>query len=293
MNNHKTNRPPPRRTRLRAFGYLFAISLGLVANTRAADWYLKASQGMSNHWSSDLADWTANRDGTGANPVSIGSDDTFDTNNHQLRTPAVSTNTTFPGGVLRLTGRGSVIGMKTGGIAIAVVPKLISTAGTIDAWHTITQCFRVNDWENLASGNSFTALKALSGRTLKVSVGKLTGSGETRMLGGGTVRIEVADAERYLGTIRVSSGAANFENDIITSGPLVIEPGATVVLDQAVSFSSLIVAGYEYPPGSYSFSTLQSLHPTVFTSGTIGGFVTVLATTKTNPPSGALPTDQP
>jgi hypothetical protein len=293
MTNHKQNHPPSQRTRLRSVVCLFALSLGLAATSRAADWYLKATQGRSSHWSSDLADWTTNRDGTGANPASIGSDDTFDTNNQQLRTPAVSTDTTFPGGVLRLTGRASVIGMKTSGTAVAVVPKLVSTAGTIDAWHTIPQSFRVDDWENLASGTSFTALKALPGHTLRVSIGKLTGSGETRMLGGGTVRLEVADAEHYLGTIRVSSGAANFENDIVTSGSLVIEPGATVILDQAVSFSSFIVAGYEYPPGNYSFSILQSLHPSVFTSGTTGGFVTVRASTKTSPPSGAHPTDQP
>jgi aryl-phospho-beta-D-glucosidase BglC (GH1 family) len=277
MNNQKHTQIPPRRTHLRSLLSLFTLSAALTATTHAADWYLKASQGSSNSWAQPATDWTANPDGTGANPAAIAAPDTFDTNNRTLRTPASNTSVTFPGGVLRLTGGSGVIGMKTGGTAVATVPKLVSTAGTVDAWHTGTQYFRADDWENNASGTSFTALKAASGRTLKVSVGKLTGSGETRLHGGGAVRLDATDSERYLGTLRVSSGAADFDNDITTSGPLVIEAGATVVLDQAVSFAGLTVAGTEYPPTNYSFATLQSLHPTVFTSGTAGGSITVRA----------------
>jgi endoglucanase len=267
---------PARRTPLRSFVSLLALSAVLASPARAADWYLKANQGSANSWAQPVTDWAANPDGTGANPAAIGAADTFDTNNRQLRTPAVSTDTTFPGGVLRLTGGSGVIGMKTGGTAVAIVPKLVSTGGTIDAWHTGTQYFRADTWENLAPGAGFTALKAASGRTLKVSVGTLTGSGEIRLHGGGAVRLDVADAERYLGAVRVASGAADFDNAVFSSGPLVVETGATVVLDEAVSFAGLVVAGTEYPPGNYTLSALQAAHPGVFT-GTAGASIAVRA----------------
>jgi endoglucanase len=276
MKHHKTTHHTPRRTLLRSLAGMLALAAGLVSTTRAADFYLKASQGASNSWAQPVTDWTANPDGTGANPASIGLVDTFDTNNRTLRTPAVNADTTFPGGTLRLTGGSGVIGMKTGGTAVAIVPKLVSTAGTIDAWHTGNQYFRADVWENLAPAPAFTALKAASGRTLHVSVGKLAGSGETRLLGGGAVRLAVTDAEHYLGAVRVSSGAADFDNAVFTSGPLVVETGATVVLDQAVSFAGLVVGATEYPPGNYTLAALQASHPGVF-SGTAAGSVTVRA----------------
>ncbi|MFH1500106.1 MAG: glycoside hydrolase family 5 protein [Verrucomicrobiota bacterium] len=276
MNNQKHTQTPARRTLLRSLVSLLALSTALTSTARAADWYLKASQGYNNSWATPVTDWTANANGTGANPASISAADTFDTNNRTVRTPAVNSDTTFSGGVLRLTGGSGAIGMKTGGTAVATVPKLVSTAGTIDAWHNGTQYFRANDWENLSAGTAYTSLKATAGRTLNVSVGKLSGGGETRLHGGGTVRLDVTDAEHYLGVIRVSSGAVDFENDIFTSGLLVIETGATVVLDQAVSFASLTVAGTEYPIGNYTLADLQAAHPGVF-SGTTGGSIAVRA----------------
>jgi len=274
MNNPKQTHTPPRRTLLRSFVSLFALSASLVATTRAADWYLKANQGASNSWLTPPSDWTANADGTGANPASISAADTFDTNNLQLRTPAVTASTTFTGGVLRLTGGASVIGMKTGGTAIAIVPKLVSTGGTVENWGGGVQYFQANDYENRSG---FTSFKAAAGRSLKVTLGKLTGSGETRLLGDGTIRLDASDAERYLGTVRVSTGAVDFDNNVFTSGPLVVETGATVVLDQAVSFAGLTVAGTEYPPGNYTFAALQAAQPAVFVTGTVGGSITVRA----------------
>lgn len=273
MNNPKHTQIPPRRTHLRSLVSLFTLSAALTATTHAADWYLKANQPHPNSWAAPVTDWAANPDGTGASPASISAADTFYTNNRTLRTPAVGVNSTFPGGVLRLNG--GAIGIKTSSAAFSIAPKLISTAGSIESWGT-PQNFRADDWENLAPATTFTTVKASATQTLKVSVGTLTGSGETRISGGGTVRFDVTNSERYIGTLRVSGAKVDFDNDVFSSGPLVIETGATAVLDQAVSFAGLTVGSIVYPPDTYTLAALQAAHPGVFT-GTAVGSITVRA----------------
>ena len=90
MKHHNTTPHTPRRTLLRSLAGMLALATGLASTTHAAEYYLKASQGSSNHWSSHTSDWTANPDGTGANPVVITNADTFDTNNRTVRTPALT-----------------------------------------------------------------------------------------------------------------------------------------------------------------------------------------------------------
>lgn len=273
MKHHHTTPHTPRRTLLRSLAGLLALATGLASTAHAADYYLKVNQPHPNSWASPVTDWAANPDGTGAAPAAIAAPDTFYTNNRTLRTPAVGVNATFPGGVLGLNG--GVIGIKTGPSAFSIAPKLVSTAGAIESWGT-PQNFRADDWESNAPFPTFTGLRTASNHTLKVSVGKLSGTGETRVHGGGTVLLDVTDAENYSGTLCVASGALNFDNAVFSSGPLDIKTGATVVLDQAVSFAGLTVGATEYPPGNYTLAALQAAHPGVFT-GTAAGSITVRA----------------
>ncbi|MFA6289534.1 MAG: glycoside hydrolase family 5 protein [Opitutaceae bacterium] len=261
-------------TVLRRFAAPVAVLLALTTQASAAEWYLKQNQPASNSWNT-LADWTANPDGTGANPTSISPSDTFDTNNRTLRTPSGATHFTFGGSLLRLRGTSSVVALKTLGTAVATVPKIHSTGGTIATANTGTQYVRIDDLENAATGH--TAFQASSVNTLHVSVGKLTGSGETRIQGGGTLLLSFTDAERYLGVIRVTGSTLGFNNNVFTSGPLVVENSGRIVLDRPVSFAGLVVGGTEYSTGTYSYATLQATHPAIFVSGGVDGSVTVRA----------------
>jgi aryl-phospho-beta-D-glucosidase BglC (GH1 family) len=274
MKKHKPTQTPPRRTFLRSFVSALTLSAGLVSVASAADWYLKANQ-SSGTWASPVTDWAANPDGTGANPAAIAAPDTFDANNHVLRTPGGSSGViTFPGGTLRLSSAGSIVALKTSGTGTAVVPVLLSTGGSIETWNSGTQYFRADDLTNVSGSLAF---RATSGRTLKATVTKLTGSGEALLAGGGTVLLDWTDATRYAGNVHLTLGTLNFDNDLSSAGSLVIETGTQVVLDQSVTFTGLVIGGTEYPAGTYSYATLQSAYPAIFTSGTAGGAIVVRA----------------
>jgi endoglucanase len=288
------NIPPkalPRRTVRRSFvsAFVTATALALATPASAAEWFLDKNQPQYSSWNT-LADWKPAADGSGTSPSSLSSTDTYRTNNYALRTPETNTTTTFPGGTLWLDGGNGFLLVKTySATGLAVIPKLVSTGGKIQNTSGGLQYVQVGTYEN-RSGS--TTLTASSGRSLKLTVGTLVGSGELRMAGTGAgFLLDLANATTYTGDVYLASGTLNFDNDLSSAGRLRIDTGALVNLDQSVTFTGLVVAGTEYPVGTYSYATLQAAHPAIFTAGTSGGAIVVRAPRNwylsTNQPVGA------
>jgi len=271
-----TTQHPPRTPRLRTlqrpFGLLLAAAIATTSAT-AADWFLDKNQARYASWET-LADWKPNADGTGTSPTALSTADTYRLNGFMLRTPEGGSTYTFGGGLLVLDNNADNFALKTTGAGVSIIPSLLTSAGLIQNVGSGTQTLQIGHYEN-RSGT--TAFNAPTGRGISLSTDTLVGSGQFRLYGGGTHYLDLAGAHAYDGEIYVQSGTVDFNDDFGTAGPLTINTGAKVVLDQSVTFTGLVIAGTEYPVGNYSYAALQAAHPAVFVSGTTSGFINVRA----------------
>jgi hypothetical protein len=289
MNIPKPPQVSPRRAPRRSFpiltSALAATALALASTASAADWFLDKSQARYSSWAT-LADWKPNADGTGTSPTALSSADTYHLNGFTLRTPEVSTSSTFGGGVLSLSATTDLISLKHTGSAIATIPSLITSSGSIqNANSGGTKNLRIDHYEN-RSGS--TAFAAPANQGINLDIGTLTGSGQFRFYNGGTFYLSIGNGPGYDGELYVQSGQLDFNNDLAVNGTLTVNTGARVALDQTATFTGLTIAGTAYPFGTYSFATLQAAHPAVFVSGTPGGAIVVRA-----PANWYLSTHQP
>ena len=288
--NTQQHRPPvtPRRTLSRAFSALATAASVVLATAAApaADWYLRLSQPIGNNWNIPASDWNSSAIGNGVNATAVSPADTYHINNYNVRTPAGAGPAAFGGGILRLSGGASAIGIKTTGTAGATIPHLESIGGKIENSEAGTVYLNVTRFNNLSGS---TTLSSVSGRTVKLTADTLVGSGELRVINSGsTALLALPDARGYLGQIRLSSGTLNFDTDVSSSGPLVIEGGA-FILDQALTFTSLKVGATTYAPGLHPLSELQANHGTAMFPNTAGGSITVKPATTWY----LAPADQP
>lgn len=251
-------------------GLLTAATLLAAGPLFSAEWFLRQNQPLNVDWTT-LSDWRANPNGSGASPSAWSSADTFDTNGYLLRSPTGTGTYVFAGGKLRLSGVNGTLALKTYNNGVSVFPHIVGAGGRVLNYSSGTQYVQVGQFENL-NGVEFSAA---SGRGLKLTANTLTGPGAITVVGGGVLRLDVANAVDYTGDLVVAAGSLDFDNNLVSGGGLRIQSGTTVVLDQAVTFPSLTIAGTRFDPGSLDYLDLKALYPSIFVSGTSIGKITV------------------
>lgn len=250
---------------------MFAATLSLVSSASAADWYLNKDQVDPANWTAP-ADWNSNAGNTGTTATVLYSTDTYRTNGKKLRTPVAGGTSVFPGGVLLVEGGSSYLYIKStvnGGIS---VPKVVTTGGTIiNYMGTLGLQFLQTPLLDTRSGT--TTLEAGSGRILRMDVGTWVGAGKTRIVGGGTVLVNAADATSYAGELFVDLGTLNFDLPFSSAGNLVIDSDAKVMLDQTVTVTGLTVAGSVKGIGTHTYEQLTAEFPLNFPAGGSGSII--------------------
>lgn len=241
-----------------------------------ADWYLINDQPVNISWT-NLTDWNAAADGSGAAPTSIASTDVFDVNNHFLRGPFGTGTYVFGGGELRLSGASGTLALKTYSGGTSEFARVIGRGGRVLNYQSGVQNVRFTHFEN-ESGVRFSSA---ANRGLRLISDVMRGAGEIRLVDPGVFQPEVADARDYVGDLVVPSGAVDFIAPFDTGGRVVIEKGGTgtVKLNASVSANGFLIKGVSLAEGTHSFSTLQTLYPSVFTAGLSSASVTVRAPT--------------
>ncbi|MFH1496400.1 MAG: glycoside hydrolase family 5 protein [Verrucomicrobiota bacterium] len=241
-----------------------------------ADWYLINDQPVNISWT-NLSDWNAAADGTGAAPASIAGTDTFDVNNHFLRGPSGTGTYVFDGAELWLTGTSGTLALKTHSGGTSEFARVIGRGGRVLNYQSGVQNVRFTHFDN-ESGVRFSSG---SGKGLRLHSDVMLGAGETRVIDAGVFQPDVDDATDYVGDVVVQSGSVGFVVPFTTGGRVVIEKGGTgkVSLDADVSANGFVVKGESLAEGTHTFTSLQGLYPTVFTSGLSSASVTVRAPT--------------
>ncbi len=262
----------PKRPRFAPALLAAALSLACAASARAADWYLAADQASPHSWNT-LSAWKSSPDGSGSSPAALLAGDTYATNNKILRTPEGSADATFAGGLLRLTGASGVLALKTNSPFAAIVPELEVSGGKIVNYNGGVTRLSVGRLDALA--DTSTQIASASGRTVDLAVtGKLVGSGELRVAGGGsTARLSVADAIGFTGQLRVSGGTLDFDAPWASSGALVID-GGVLALDQPVTVAALTINGAPYAAGTHGPAQFAAAGHSAQVTGS-GGSITV------------------
>lgn len=99
-------------------------------------------------------------------------------------------------------------------------------------------------------------------RTLRLHVDKLAGKGDLRTVPvGGVTKLSITDATGYTGTIVHQLGKLDFDAPLATPGALNVLAGATLILDQPVTFSAVTLNGVALRPGTLSFAELEDSFP--------------------------------
>ena len=247
----------------KAAGTYTAASLGFtgtgsVTVVPAASYYLHADEPQPTSWLTGTNWWSAPTGGT--NPPAVGPNDDFFTNGHLLRTPEVSTASTFPGATLTLNGGNMLLKEKSSTAAITVGNFNSSGAGGgIQQGGAGTMVLKIGNLAALSTATNFDTLA--NNRAISASVGILSGTGAITQLGhgGGNLTLGVYDACHYTGTFSMSptsTGTLAFQSSIFSAGPLVIGTGNSVIVNGPVSFAGLTVGGTVKPAGVYTAASL-------------------------------------
>ena len=226
---------------------------------RGATWHLSEDQSAGSDWNSlPGTAWAINPDGTGTNPFTINPYDSFNTNGHLLRT--AETSSVFGGGVLELNA-GSTLSLQTTTGETSTIPDLNITGGTITglAGAGAIQNLVINHFTN-SSGT--TTLSAAAGNEIHLTVDVMSGAGNLDLTGGGTFHPDFTDARDYTGTITLSDGSIHFElpasgNPFSSGGGLVVNTGATLILNEWAYFTGLAIGGNIMPAGTYPAAALD------------------------------------
>ena len=250
MNNQKQTHTPQRRTLLRSFVSLFALSACLACTTRATTYYQTVNQNGSGKWD-DLPAWNTAVNGTGTAPTAINATDDFISNSNGwlLRTPLTAT--TFGGKSLTLGPSTHQLLIK-GGTNTITVPNLITLgspniqSGSNNAVLAVTTCLNSSGTTTIGNNGATNALYT-------VSIGTLTGAGNFNLTGTATstVKLSVTDATSYEGTITLTSGKLEFLNALSSAGALVVPTPGNVTINNGltVTFTGLTVNGVAITAG--------------------------------------------
>lgn len=269
----------PNRRRLSSA--LLALLCAPVA-LNAADWYLQANHGLADNWNTTSA-WWSQPSGGGANPASINPADTYHTNGYSLRTPEVNVPSDFPG-ILVLDG-GSIF-VKQKDTDVVSISALLSGGGTSRTISNVAGAIRVLEIGEMRTARGETTEFSTGGATrgLDIAVGDLSGDGDIRVSGGGTVDLEVAAGGGFFGTIYVTgSTTLTITGATAIKGALIVETGSDVVLNASLSVGAASVGGAVNGTDgvwglkksaaplaaatTHTAAALQAAHPTFFTGG--------------------------
>ena len=236
---------------------------GSIVVRSGTTYYLKADQAQGRSWTSASAsDWNTSPTGAGTNAPAVAALDDYSTNGKLLRTPGTSD--TFAGKTLLL--QNGAIALKNPRPEVATVPTLVATSGTIMQYlnTTGTASLTVNFF---TQNPGTTNLVATTGQTLDLTIDYLSGSGNFSFASAGQSQFTVADASQFSGTYTQASGTLRLSP--ITSGPvyainspfamkgrLVVNTGATVVLNRDTYVGGLTVNGTVRANGTYSAASL-------------------------------------
>ena len=249
----------------------------------AADWYLQANHGLSQNWNTTAA-WWSQPSGGGVNPSAINPADVYHTNGYSLRTPEVDVPSAFAG-TLVLDG-GSIF-VKQKDTDVVSIPALLSGGGLSRTITNVSGTIRVLDIGEMRTTRGETTEFNTGGSTrgLDISVGDLSGDGDIRISGGGTVDLEISDGEAFYGAIYVTGGTTLTITGAATiKGSLTIETGSDVVLNASLTVGAASVGGTVNGTDglwglkksgaalaaatTHTSAALQAAHPTFFTGGT-------------------------
>jgi|GEM_PF-2233829 Endoglucanase len=253
------------------------VNGGSITVAPPTTWYLSANQPQFDDWNK-LAAWKAAPDGTGASPAVIRAADTFDLNGFDVRNLEGNSTDRFVGAIVsRNSGSDLMVKTTNGGKSslakLHAIAPAVNSGGRIIHLSGGTASLRIDTFENDA-GSYNVFVDTSNNRTLDLSIGRLLGTGATSFSGGGKFKISIDDANGYTGDLTLGAGSYDFDGDISSAGTLVIGASSQVVLDRALTFTGLTIAGQEYPIDNYSLADLQAAHPGKFT-GTSAGSITV------------------
>src|SRR5690606_37401934 len=99
-------------------------------------------------------------------------------------------------------------------------------------------------------------------RILNLTVGTLTGPGTISVSSNSEdnrpIRLTVIDATAFSGEFNFDHGIVDFENDIGSGGSLSLSGTSRIVLDQALTFSSVSINGAVLAEGTHTFAQLNA-----------------------------------
>lgn len=247
--------------------------VALTIPSHATTYYEPASANNNTNWNG-TGNWTLNPDGTGGNPATLTGND-FDLNGFVVGTN--SGTVAFGGNSMTLDG--GTLNLRNGGTK--TVTTINGTGSSIIEYNSATT---LTDTTFANSGTTtFTPIG--NTLTLTLNMGTLTGAGNFTFGGGTSIsyNLGVTTATGYTGSFFVGSGSnvatLQFASTETFGGGLVVTDAASrITLNQDVTFSSLMLNGTPLSSGTYTYSALSTLDPTIF-GGSTAGSITVLGAT--------------
>lgn len=276
---------------------VLCLSLTITQLHAQNSWFLHAN---SANWN-NLADWYSDPAG-GTNPSAFSSTDTYHLNGYELRSPSTTTNVAFGGGALVINGRtgvpggeqasGSILIKMNSSTLMTTIPNLVARGGpkrTISNGTGGNQILQIGTF-TVATDEVTTFSTGGATRGLNITVGTLQGNGDLNFIGAGTTMLNISFASNYYGTIFVTAVTTlSVQNNIATSGALVVESGSKVILNGNLNVTGLTVEGTTTSTEgllklrssgtvygnntTYTFAELNAAFPAVFTEGS--GSITV------------------
>lgn len=245
--------PQPRCRSLIGF-LLLALVLPLLAvsSLRATTYYQVTT--VSGDWHV-LSRWNTAADGSGSAPTAISNTDDFVANHAGW---------SLGGSAGTFGGKSLTVGPNTQTLSVAgltstvTVPNLVTLGSAMIKAGYNNSNLAVTSWLNPSSTTRIIN-HTNSNALFPLAIGTLTGSGNFDLTAGSAtalLKLTVADATSYVGTITLISGKLEFMNAMSSGGALVVNTASDVTLNQPVIFTGLTVAGAVKTPGVYTAAAL-------------------------------------
>jgi len=254
---------------------VLGIAMGifsLPSTAAAASYYLHTNQTSSSNWHTVAAAQGWYDAPTGGSQLAV-----FDATGHyfnngfNLRTPPSADAPSVFGG-RSLTMSGALLQLRSSGNTISNLTSLGTTI--VNAVSATATVLNITQFSNQGT----TTVGDHEARAVTLNIGTLTGSGNLVSGGsssGATLNLSIADAANFTGSFNHVAGRLNFNSDFTSGGGLALSLGTFVTLDQAVTFTSLSIAGDVLGAGEYSYAYLNANYGAIFDLGTAAGFITV------------------
>lgn len=272
-----------------AFLSLFCGLVVSGASLQAADYYQRFDQKfLSQNWnlvSGSGHTWSTSPAGSPSHTGEFDLSGHYFNNGFTLRTGAEPDAAVFLGNSLTLSG---------GALSLRrVVEKGVSTVSTLiieqagsRVTNDISGTTALHAEMLIVKGPLSIGPQNSASRTVLLTSGRVMGQGDIVTLRPSrafTTTIGFTDATAYTGSIVHTTGVLSFARSLRSSGALIIDTQGiidgsappTVVLDQDLTFTSVIIAGVALPAGRHSYAELKTSFGQVFSAGDAKGFITV------------------